>query len=157
MASKNLKYFMRDVAKEEQVITVQGLESIKDENGNIVPLRIKKLHNSKINEIHEMYRERKPLKDKKGNYVIQNGEVVYALQKDNARALRHIIVEALEYPNLRDDDLMKFFGCVDITQMPLLVFPDAGEYAYITKKVMEVLEMIDPAEDESREIEDAKN
>lgn len=155
--NKNLKYFMRDSAKEEKIFEVPGLETIKDDSGNIVPLKIKRLHNSRIREIHDMYKTRKPLKDNKGNFIVQNGEAVFAVEKDSERAGRHIIAEALVEPDLKDKDLMKFFNCVDITKMPLLVFPESEEYAYVNRKVMEIIGLIDPEEKDEKELEDAKN
>lgn len=157
MANKNLKYFMREEAKTEQVFTVTGPESIRDENGNVVNLEIKKLHNDTITQINNLYRSRTPLKDSKKGFVVQNGEVVYKTEKDNARATRHIIVEALVYPDLKDKDLMKFFGCEDITDMPLKVFPGTDEYAYVSTKVMEILGLVDAEETDKKEVEDAKN
>ena len=47
MANKDLRYFMREEAKVEQIVTVPGPESIKDENGNVIQLEIKQLHNDK--------------------------------------------------------------------------------------------------------------
>lgn len=157
MLDKNLKYFMRTEAKEEQVLTVPGLESITDESGKVVDLKIKKLHNETISKINEMYRSRIPLKDKKKGFVVQDGEVVYKVERDRAKAARHIMVEALVYPNLKDQELMKFFDCVDITDMPLKVFPDNDEYGYVSKKVMEVLGLVDSEENDQKDVDEAKN
>lgn len=44
MANKDLRYFMREEAKVEQIVTVPGPESIKDENGEVIQLEIKQLH-----------------------------------------------------------------------------------------------------------------
>ena len=65
MANKDLRYFMREEAKVEQIVTVPGPESIKDENGNVIQLEIKQLHNDTIAKINEMYESKTPLKDKK--------------------------------------------------------------------------------------------
>ena len=62
---KILRYFMREEAKVEQIVTVPGPESIKDENGNVIQLEIKQLHNDTIAKINEMYESKTPLKDKK--------------------------------------------------------------------------------------------
>lgn len=161
MANKNLKYFMREESKKETVFTVPAPARFVDEKGDVVQMEIKKLHNDTITKINEMYRTRTPLKDKKGNYIVQNGEVVFRVEKDNARSTRHIIAEALVYPDLKDPELMKFFDCVDITEMPLKVFPDSEEYSYVSRKVMEVLGLLE-AEDggqkeADKETEDAKN
>lgn len=157
MENKNLKYFMRPEAKEELVVEVEGLESIKDEKGNVVPFKIKKLHNETVDKINKMYVTRVPAKDKKGNFIIQNGEIVYKVEKDKTKAFHHVLVEALVYPDLKDKELMEYFGCHDITEMPQRVFPTNDEYTAVTKKVMEVLGLVDPDEADQKEVDDAKN
>lgn len=154
--AKNLSYFMREEAKQEQIVTVPGPDTIKDENGNVVNLEIKKLSNDTISKINEMYETKTLLRDKKGNFVVQNGVAVYKVDRDRNRAARHLMVEALVYPDLRDKKLMEFFGCVDITEMPLKVFPDNKEYLYVSQQVLKVLNLTD-ADDDEQEIEDAKN
>ena len=97
------------------------------------------------------------MKDRKGNYIVQNGDVVFRAEKDSVKATRHIIVEALVYPDLKEPELMKFYDCVDITEMPLKVFPNNDEYDYVSKKVLEILRMVEADESSEREVEDAKN
>ncbi len=157
MASKNLKYFMREDSKQEQVFQVPAPDRFVDENGEVVQMEVKKLHNDAIARINDMYKSRIPMKDKKGNYIVQNGEVIFRTEKDGVKATRHIIVEALVYPNLKDSELMKFYDCVDITDMPLKVFPDNEELGYVTRKVLEILGLTDAAESNEQEVEDAKN
>ena len=146
MASKNLKYFMREESKQEQVFQVPAPGRFVDEDGEIVQMEVKKLHNDAIARINDMYKSRTPMKDKKGNYIAQNGEVIFRTEKDSVKATRHIIVEALVYPDLKDPELMQFYDCVDITDMPLKVFPDNDELGYVTRKVLEVLGLTDAAE-----------
>lgn len=154
--AKNLSYFMRESAKKEQIVTVPGPDTIRDENGNVVNLEIKKLGNDTIAKINEMYETRTLLKDKKGNFVVQNGVAVYKVDKDRNKAARHIMVEALVYPNLKDPKLMEFFGCVDVTDMPLKVFSDNQEYLHVSQQVLKVLNLVEDEPDEA-EIEEAKN
>lgn len=154
--AKNLSYFMRESAKQEQIVTVPGPDTIRDENGNVVNLEIKKLSNDTIAKINEMYETRTLLKDKKGNFVVQNGVAVYKVDKDRNKAARHMMVEALVYPDLKDKKLMEFFGCVDVTDMPLKVFPDNQEYLYVSQQVLKVLNLVDEEPDDA-EIEEAKN
>ena len=52
---------------------------------------------------------------------------------------------------------MEYFGCHDITEMPQRVFPTNDEYTAVTKKVMEVLGLVDPDEADQKEVDDAKN
>lgn len=155
--AKDLKYFMRPAAKEDKIVTVPGLESIKDENGKVIDFEIKKLSNEEIDSINKMYETKTLLKDKKGNFVINNGRAVYKVDRDNGRAARHIMAEALVYPNLKDEKLMQFFNCNDITLMPYKVFPDNKEFEYVSNKVMEVLNIIEPEDDKEELVKEAKN
>lgn len=157
MANKSLKYFMREESRQEQIFYVPAPPRFVDENGEVVQMEIKKLHNDAIAKINDMYKTRTPMKDKKGNYIVKNGEVVFKTEKDNIKATLHIIVDAMVYPNLKDPELMKFYDCVDITDMPLKVFPGNDEYGYVSKKVLEILGMIEADESSEREVEDAKN
>lgn len=151
---KDLKYFMR--SKEPEIVTVPGLESIKDEEGNILPLEIRVLSQAEITKINDMYRTRTIATDKKGNPLIYMGEVVWKTERDSARASRHMIVEALQFPDLKDKQLMEYYGCVDITEMPLKVFPKSDEYQHVSRMVMQALGLAAPAND-GEDIEDAKN
>ncbi len=155
--SKNLRYFMREEARTEQTITVPGPGSIKDENGNVVPLEIKILSAKRIREINEAYHEVSVVYDKKGNPVVNNGLVVLRNERDSARATRHIIAEALVDPDLKDPEIMKFFGCADITDMPEKVFPRADEYSHVVRAVMDAIGLGGALDDEDKELEDAKN
>ncbi len=157
MANKNLKYFMREESKQEQIFQVPAPPRFVDEKGEVVQMEIKKLHNDAIARINDLYKSRTPMKDRKGNYIVQNGEAVFMTEKNSVKATRHIIVEALVYPDLKDPDLMNFYGCVDITDMPLKVFPDNEEYGYVSRKILEILGLMDAAENNEQEVEDAKN
>ena len=128
----------------------------KDEDGNIILFEIKVLTQEEINRINDGYRRRSMATDKKGNPLISMGEVVWKTEKQNAKASRHIIAEALQYPNLKDPDLMKYYDCVDFTEMPLKVFPKADEYQHVTMIVMQALGLASPANDEE-ELEAAAN
>lgn len=150
---KDLKYFMR--SQEPEVVIVPGPSTIKDEEGNVLPLEIKVLSQETIIKINDSYRKKIMATDKKGNPIIANGEVVWKTEQDVGRASQHIIVEALQFPDLRDPDLMKYYGCVDITEMPLKVFSRADEYRHVSRMVMKVLGLSNEIDDE--ELEAAKN
>ena len=154
MAKRDLKYFMRP--KEQEIVTVPGPASFTDEDGKVIDLEIRVLSNKEIREINNRYRQRSVATDKKGQPYIANGEVVFKTEKDSDRAARHIIAEALVYPDLKDQALMAYYGCVDVPEMPQLVFSRADEYAHVSRAVMTALGLLDaPNEDEA--IEDAKN
>jgi len=154
MAKKDLKYFMR--SNEPEVVTAPGPETFKDENGEVIQFEIKKLTQEEINRINDAYRKRSMATDKKGNPLIAAGEVVWKTEKDSARAARHMIVEALQYPDLKDPDLMKHYGCVDVTEMPLKVFSSADEYQHVSRIVMQALGLVAAVSDDE-DLADAKN
>ncbi len=151
---KDLKYFMRPV--EPEVVTVPGPSTIKDEEGNVLPLEIRTLSQETLNKINEGYRSKVFATDKKGNPLIANGEIVWKVEKDPGKATRHIIVEALQFPDLKDPELMKYYGCVDITEMPLKVFHRADEYQHVSRMVMKVLGLSSEIDDDE-DLEAAKN
>ena len=152
---KDLKYFMRST--EPKIVTVPGPDSFKDDGGKVIDFEIRVLSQEEINRINEGYRKRGMATDKKGNPLIANGEVVWKTEKDPAKASRHIIVEALQYPDLKDPDLMmQHYGCVDFTDMPLKVFPTADEYQHVSRIVMQALGLASAISDEE-ELADAKN
>lgn len=135
--AKNLKWFMRE--HKQEIITVKGPESIKDDEGNVIDLEIKVLDQADITRINDAYKKRTIATDKKGNPYINNGEVVFKTERDSAKATRHIIVEALQYPDLKDEELMKYYGCVDVTEMPLKVFPTPDEFSHVSRVVFAAL------------------
>lgn len=156
--AKDLKYFMRE--NKEEIVTVPAPDTFKDDEGNVIEMQIKVLSNERITKINQMYRKRSIATDKKGQpYLGPGNEVVFKTEKENGKASRHIIAEALVYPNLQDPELMKFYNCHDITEMPFKVFPTAEEYAHVNNAVLAVLGLGGslPSEDDEQEIADAKN
>ena len=161
MADKNLRYFMRPAAKEEQIVEVPGPDTLLGEDGKPIMLKVRVLHNKHIREINEKYRTRRMATDKKGNPMVANGEVIYKVDKDSGRAARHLIAEALVYPDLTDKDLQEFFNCYDKVDMVDAVFYSAEEYAHVSRVVLAALgigpAIEDETESEDKEIDDAKN
>lgn len=153
-ANKNLKFFMRP--QQEEIVTFAAPESFKDDDGNVIEFEVKVLPQQEIDKINAIYRKRSIATDKKGNPLVNGGEVVWKTERDNARALRHIIVAALQYPKLDDKELMSYYKCVDVTDMPLLVFRNHDEYDYVVKRVMQALGMME-APDDAQTLEEAKN
>ena len=94
--------FMREAAEVEKVVTVPAPESFKDENGKVIQLEVKVLSSERIRAINEAYHTHTVALDKKGNPYINGGNVVFRDERDNAKATRHILVEALQYPKLDD-------------------------------------------------------
>ncbi len=153
---KTLKYFM--TTTEDEIITVPGLERFKDENSETVPFEVKVLSRSEIDSIYDKYTKRSLATDKKGNPIVHGGEVVWKSERDNNRAARHVIVEALQYPNLKDPELMEYYNCIDVTDMPLKVFGRADEYDQVVRTVFRALGLMESFDnDDEDEIEAAKN
>lgn len=153
---KDLKYFMR--SKEPEIVTVPGPESFKDGEGKVIDFEIRVLTQEEINRINNNYRKRSMATDKKNNPLVANGEVIWKTEKDSAKATRHLIVEALQYPDLKDKELMDYYGCVDVTDMPLKVFSKADEYEHVLRIVMQALGLSSTvSEDEDKDIDAAKN
>ncbi|MCD8206686.1 MAG: hypothetical protein LUD72_01975 [Bacteroidales bacterium] len=156
MAAKNLSYFMRK--QEDEIVTVPGPESFKDDDGSVIQFEVRVLPQEQIDKINAMYRKRSMATDKKGNPLVTNGEVVWKTERDNARATRHLMVEALVYPDLKNKDLMDFYKCVDVTEMPYKVFPRADDYEYVLRMVLRVLGIqTDVADQDGSDIDEAKN
>ena len=151
---KDLKYFMRNT--EPEIVTAPGPDSFKDEEGNVLQFEIRVLTQKQIEDINASYRHRSMATDKKGNPLIANGEIVWKTERDAARASRHLIAEALVYPDLKDKALMDYYKAVDITEMPRLVFSNPEEYQHVNRIVMEARGIISSASDDE-ELEEAKN
>lgn len=152
---KNLKYYMRE--PKEEVVTVKGPSSFVDEDGEVLNLEIKALPNAAVQKVFRAYTKRGVALDSKGNPYIANGEIVFQSEKDNPRAMRHLIVDALQFPDLRDKELMQFYKCHDITEMPNLVFSKPEEYAHVSRVVMAVLGVGGNAIGDDELVQDAKN
>lgn len=157
MTKKDLRFFMRE--EKEEIVKAPAPERFVDENGNRLDLEIKVLNNARIQEIFTKHRKREIAKNNKGvPYLGPGNEVVFQTERDGAKAVRHIIAEALVYPNLQDADLMKFYNCFDITEMPLKVFTRADEYSHVSEMVMSVLGLGETQQSSDETLlEEAKN
>lgn len=154
---KNLSYFMREELKNEDIVEMAGPDSIKDENGNPVVFQIKRLRRDRVDKIYDRYKTLKPALDKNKKPYVVDGKMVMKEEKDYAKALRHVMAEALVYPDLRDEKLMKFYDCIDVTEMPVKVFTQK-EYAEVIKMLNHVLGIDDEDEEEQQDdLDSAKN
>ena len=151
---KDLKYFMR--SKEIEVVTMPAPSSFKDENGNVLQFEVKALSQEQINKINDAYRKKSMATDKKGNPLIASGQVVWKVEQNDVKVTRHILVEALQYPDLKNKELMDYYGCVDVTDMPLKVFSKADEYSYMIRNVWKILGLSSEINEEE-DLDAAKN
>ena len=154
---KDLKYFLREELKTEEVLDMQGPLTITDEEGKPLIFKVKRLSSSTIDNIYAHYKKNKPALDKGGKPYVVDGKLVMQEEKDYSKAFRHIIVESLVYPDLHDEKLKTFFDCHDITELPRKMFT-VKELAYISNMVSQVLGLSEETEDEQKEdFESAKN
>lgn len=152
--NKDLKFFMRDL--EDEIVTAPAPQSFVDDKGDVIEMQIRVLPAARIQEIYANYRKRSVATNKKGApYLLPGGDVAWKTERDNQKAFRHIIVEALAYPNLEDEKLMEHYKCVDKTDMPLKVFSRNGEFAHVSKMISSALGL-DGSSDAELE-EEAKN
>jgi hypothetical protein len=152
--AKDLKFFMRE--HKDEIVAAPGPDTIPGEDGEPIGLEIRVLSAQEIRAIDDRYRTRSIAFDTKGAPYVAGGEVVFKTEKDSARAVRHIIAEALVYPNLKDQALMDFYNCVDISEMAQLVFPRPDEYSHVTRAVFAALGLSAGASDDET-LEAAKN
>jgi hypothetical protein len=155
----NLKFFMVESLKKDEIIEVPGVQTFKDDKGNPVPFQIIKLGTSRLNEIRKAFTIKKLVKDAKGKQVYSKaGEPMFQVDYDSAKATNKIIVESLKFPNLADEELMKFYECVDVLEMPMKLFKDPNDFKYISQQVLIVNGMADEDENTDEELlEDIKN
>ena len=153
---KSLSYFMRDLSKKEEIVEIPGVESYKDEEGKVIPFKVKVLSQREINEIYDKYKTKKIAYDK-GRPIVQGGKVVFYEDNDSNRALRRLIVEALVYPNLKNKELMDYYTCPSFDDMPYYVFPNTKEYLEVQDKVLIALGISEPeGEEKVDEVDEAK-
>lgn len=162
MSEMNLKFFMVDSLKQDEIVEVPGINTFKDDKGKPVPFKILKLGTSRLNDIRKGYTVKKLLKDHKGKQMFSKyGEPVFERAYDNEKATAKIIIESLVFPNLADKDLMEFYKCVDVLDMPMKLFKDPNDFKYVSEQVMLVNGISEEEEeDEEKEnslIEEAKN
>lgn len=131
MGNASLKAFMRNKAKEEEIVSVYAPDSFTDEEGNKAVLKVKRLSVKHVNEIYDRYNHVVSAKDEKGNVIIRGNRVVKDFYTDMEGYTNRLIVEGLVYPDLHDKELMDFYGCVDVMDMPHAVFASKSEYEYV--------------------------
>lgn len=146
--NSKLSFFMKEELKNDEIIEIPGVDTFKDENGKIIPFKIRYLSTKEIADIRKYYTNKKIAMDKKGKPIIVNGEIVYQTDSDWESATDRLIVESFVYPNLKDPDLMQFYDCVDVCDMPRKIFKKPADYSYVSEKVMEIIGIIDSTDDE---------
>ena len=135
--ANSIKAFMRKRAKEEEVVNVWAPESFVDDNGERVVMKVKRLSNANINKIYDKYHYEKYAKDAEGNFIFNKaGKLVKEDYSDSKGYLNELIVNALVFPDLHDEELRNYYDCIDVLEMPEKVFSCKGEYKYVSDIVV---------------------
>ena len=150
---KDLSYFLRN--NEPKIVEIEAPPTIKDAEGKPVMMQVRELPQEKIDEIFDMYTSKRPERDKRKNPLVVNGEVAMRKDRDASRAVRHLVAEALVYPDLHSEEVQKFFSCFELSEILYKVFPAPDEYQYVVNSVLEVLGLTDDTDDD--DVEKAKN
>lgn len=155
----SMKYFMRQELLTDEIVEVPGVETFPGEDGNPLPLKIKILGMEEINKIRKAYTKNRIVLDQNGKRVFdKSGKPLLESEVDNITATNRMIVDALVFPDLRDPDLMAFYKCNDVVDMPFKVFKRNRDYQYVSGQVTEALGI--KADDEITDdelVDEAKN
>ncbi len=155
----DMRYFMREELKQDEVVEIPGLETFKGEDGKPIPFQVKVLGIDEVNKIRKAYSKKRIILDDKGKRMFDKlGRPMLSDDTDLEAATRRLVVEALVYPNLKDPELMQFYGVGDVMEMPFKLFKNPKDWSYVSNAVAEVLG-IDGSDDISDEqlIKEAKN
>ncbi len=152
----NLSAFMKNEFKKEGIVEIPGFDRFTDDNGKPVKFHVRVLPFDKIEAIRGFYRHERIAYDRKKNPIIANGQIVKEVSYDNTAAAKNIMIEALVYPNLKDKDLMKFYDCEDVMDMPYKVFTQE-EYAELQNRLAVALHLATPEDGDEDDVEAAKN
>lgn len=153
----SLKYFMKEELKKDEIVEVPGTETFADDNGKPVPFLIKKIGVEEMNRIRQNYTVKKQARNEKGKPILDKfGNLVFITEVDDSKVTNRLIVESLVQPNLKDPELMKFYECVDVMEMPYKIFKKPSDYKYISNQVLLVNDLIEDKSDEEL-VEEVKN
>lgn len=127
MSERNMSFFMNgkaEAAKEEEVVVSKRY---KDENGKIVKFVMKAIDTERLDQLVDECMEDEFEKGKKVGEKLNRGRY-------NAR----VAIESTVYPNLRDPELLKSYGCADPVDAAKKVLSVGGEYANWINQAMRV-------------------
>lgn len=153
--AKSLSVWMRK-RETEEVVEVFAPETFTDENGERARMKVKRLSTAENNRIYERYHYDKIATDENGSPIIRNNHIVKDRVDDNDGNFDRIIVEALVEPNLKSEEMLEYYGCTNVMEMPKKVFPSAKEYNYVRDVCLDLAGTVSGEESEYI-IEEAKN
>ncbi len=153
-----MKFFMREEFRKEEILEIPGLNTFCDDKGEPIPLKIKVLGVDEINKIRKNYTTTKIVIDDKGKRVFdKSGKPLMATECDNMAATNRMIVESLLVPNLKDPEMMAFYDCKDVVEMPMKVFKKPKDYTYVSKQITIANGIDDEDMSDDELVEEAKN
>lgn len=134
------KAFMRADVRDavDEVVEVEGHAPFVDDNGAPIPWQVRVIPRTKADKIREQYRKKRLLRDRKGKPIAANGEAIFETETDLSGLVDHMIIEALAFPNLRDEELQKFYGVSDANSLLDILFRDRDLYNYAIEVVNKV-------------------
>ena len=152
---KDISYFLRDNST-PKIVEIEAPSTITDAEGKPVMMQVKVLSQEQIDKIFDMYTTKRTERDKRKNPLVVNGEVAMRKDRDSNKAMRHLVAEALVFPDLHSQEVMDFYKCYELPDLVYKMFPSPDEFQYVTNAVLEVLGIIDDTEEDD-DVEAAKN
>ena len=134
---------------------ITALEEIRKFSN--VPVLFLTAKGEEMDKIIENYSTKRAARDgKKKTPIVQNGVLVEKQERNYARAMRHIVAEAIVDPNLKSPEAMEFFECYDMSDIIYKAFPTPDEYNHVVNNVLEILGLSNDTDDED-DVKAAKN
>lgn len=134
----SLKYFMKK-DQQEEIVEVPGIESFKDDSGNVIPFKLRVLDLDAVEGLRSNYENKRKVKDDKGRFVTEDGKIIYEDNFDQKRYMDRLIAEVFVFPDMKDQKLMDSYGALSYEDMPRKMFPKFKDYRYVLNAVTEVL------------------
>lgn len=154
MSENNFKSFMVAGLKRNDILTFKGVDTFKDDNGNPTPLKFKPISKAEAEELRKKFTIKTPAVNKNGNYIITDGRIVNDIEVDYVKYTDALIVETMVYPNLKDKELLDYYGVYAGTELLHILFK-GKDYDYVDRCAAQAADLI-PV-DESKLINELKN
>ncbi|MDO4301640.1 MAG: hypothetical protein Q4D26_09660 [Clostridia bacterium] len=152
----DFKSFMLSGLKNDntEILTFKGVDTFKDENGVPIPLKFKQISRAAVEEIRKNYTTKTLAIGKDGKYIISNGNIIKDVEVDYAGFSDALIVETMTYPDLKDKELLEFYGVYAGTELLHKLFK-GKDYDYVDRCSAQAAGLIDL--DETKLVKELKN
>jgi len=120
----NSLFFKNNMQKVEDVFEVEGISKFRypkghEEEGKIIPWKIKKINTTKVEELTETCTTKKY---KKGQKIIE---------VDQKRLNDLIMAESIVFPDLKDKELLEQYKCTSNVELMRALLNYASDYGKI--------------------------